>query len=46
MAWWKGVAVGALAGLVTGTATAVILVSVLWEDYQRHVDSSLGPGGA
>jgi len=41
MAWWKGIAVGAQAGLLTGIATAVIFVSVLWEDYQLHVDSPL-----
>jgi hypothetical protein len=46
MAWWKGIAIRTPAGLLTGTVTAVILVSVLWEDYQRHVDSALGPGGA
>ena len=42
MAWWKGIAVGAQAGLLTGIATAVILVSVLWEDYQPHLDLALG----
>ena len=46
MAWWKGITIGAQAGLLTGIGTAVTLVSVLCEDYQRHVDSALGPGKA
>ncbi len=46
MAWWKGIAVGALSGLLIGMATAAIHVSVLWEGCERHVDSALGFGKA